>query len=122
MSGGANSYEIKVAVNGSASYRESIHAGQREISRFERLLTEKEREALRTTIRGQDLLTLPSQDFTKDPLLPDQAYYRVTVSLGGKENSFRCGMPLPDASMSDCQQRLERLWMTLNNILAVEIQ
>ena len=64
----------------------------------------------------------PSQGFSKVPLLPDQAIYRVYVSLDGKENIINCGNPPASTQANiNCQKQIDQLRLKLNSILGVNI-
>ncbi|OHB06465.1 MAG: hypothetical protein A3B22_01885 [Candidatus Zambryskibacteria bacterium RIFCSPLOWO2_01_FULL_47_33] len=81
-----------------------------------------ELDGIRKTISDVGLVNLQSQDFTKEPLVPDQASYRITVSLDDKENKISCGIPPSGTEpTTKCQKQIDKLRLKLNNILGVNI-
>ncbi|MCI0680395.1 hypothetical protein L0Y41_03545, partial [bacterium] len=104
------------------AYRETTQGGGKEVQKFERALSPTELIDIQKTIADTKLTTLQSQDFTKEPLVPDQASYRIVVSIDGKENTIHCGIP-PSGTQptSNCQKQIDKLRLKLNNMLGVNI-
>ncbi len=117
-----NSYAITITPTGAVTYREQSNQSSTPGQRWERNLTAAELQQVQTVISGANLINLPAQDYQREPLAPDQAEYRLTVMLNGKENSIRCGVPLGYPSpFTACQQQIEKLRTILNQILGVNI-
>lgn len=117
-----SSFQVRATRVGWIMYEERSNLPG-EPRRIERRLTQQDYQQLQNAIESMGLLTLPSQDFTREPLLPDQAYYQVRVGLAGQTNTFKCGIP-PSGQppTSDCQRRIDALRITLNQILGSNIQ
>ncbi|OHA05091.1 MAG: hypothetical protein A3A28_01830 [Candidatus Sungbacteria bacterium RIFCSPLOWO2_01_FULL_47_32] len=116
-----SSFEVKIA-SAHITYRETTQGGAKEANKIERSLLPVELDDIRKTISDAGLITLQSQDFTKEPLVPDQASYRITVSLDGKENKINCGIPPSGTeSTTKCQKQIDKLRLKLNSILGVNI-
>ena len=116
-----SSFEVKIS-GVTLTYRETTHGGSKEVQKIERALLPAELTNIQKTIADAKLTSLQSQDFTKEPIVTDQASYRITVSLNGKENTIRCGTP-PSGTQptSNCQKQIDKLRLKLNNILDVNI-
>ena len=116
-----SSFEVKIS-GANITYRETTQGGGKEVQKFERALSPTELIDIQKTITDIKLATLQSQDFTKEPLVPDQASYSITVSLNGKENTIHCGIPLSGTQpTSNCQKQINKLRLKLNSILGVNI-
>ena len=117
-----SSFEVMIDKAGHVLYRETTLGGTKEVRKFERDLTEQKFGSLRATIVEANLAALESQDFTKEPLAPDQAYYRIFLSMDRKEHSIRCSIPLSGMRPeTQCQKQIENVRLQLNKILGVEI-
>ena len=116
-----SSFEVKIS-GAHITYRETTQGSAKEANKIERSLLPAELDDIRKTISDAGLINLRSQDFTKEPLAPDQAYYRISLSIDGKENTIHCGVP-PDAPVpwTNCQGQIKKLLRKLNNILGVNI-
>ena len=116
-----SSFEIQIS-GAHITYREIPQGNTKEVSTIERPLFPVELDDLRKTIMDADLSSLRSQDITKEPLMPDQAYYRISLSLDGKENTIRCGIPPSGTEpTTECQKRINPLRLKLNHLLGVNI-
>lgn len=116
-----SSFEVKISgVN--ITYRETTQGGGKEVQKIERELLPNELADIQKIIADIKLTTLQSQDFTKEPLVPDQASYRITVSFDGKENIIHCGIPPSGTQPTiNCQKQIDKLRLKLNSILGVNI-
>ncbi|MBI4343168.1 MAG: hypothetical protein HY599_07360 [Candidatus Omnitrophica bacterium] len=116
-----SSFEVQIS-GAHITYREIAQGSTQEARKIERPLLPVELDEIRTTIRDTHLIDLQSQDVTKEPLVPDQASYRISLSLDGKENTIHCGIP-PSGTVptTKCQKRINQLRLKLNNILGVNI-
>ncbi|OGF68865.1 hypothetical protein A3H65_03605 [Candidatus Giovannonibacteria bacterium RIFCSPLOWO2_02_FULL_45_14] len=116
-----SSFEVKIS-GAHITYRETTQGGAKEANKIERSLLPVELDGIRKTISDAGLINLQSQDFTKEPLVPDQASYRITVSLDGKENKINCGIPPSGTEpTTKCQKQIDKLRLKLNSILGVNI-
>lgn len=103
-------------------YQETTQDGAKEANKMERSLLPVELDGIRKTVSDVGLINLQSQDFTKEPLVPDQATYRITVLLDGKENKINCGIPPSGTEpTTKCQKQIDKLRLKLNSILGVNI-
>lgn len=116
-----SSFEVKIS-GAHITYRETTQGGAKEANKIERSLLPVELDDIRKTISDAGLINLQSQDFTKEPLVPDQASYRITVSLDGKENKINCGIPPSGTEpTTKCQKQIDKLRLKLNSVLGVNI-
>ena len=116
-----SSFEVKIS-GAHITYRETTQGGAKEANKIERSLLPVELDGIRKTISDVGLVNLQSQDFTKEPLVPDQASYRITVSLDDKENKISCGIPPSGTEpTTKCQKQIDKLRLKLNSILGVNI-
>jgi len=116
-----SSFEVKIS-GAHITYRETTQGDAKEANKIERSLLPVELDGIRKTISDAGLINLQSQDFTKEPLVPDQATYRITVSLDGKENKINCGIPPSGTEpTTKCQKQIDKLRLKLNSILGVNI-
>jgi hypothetical protein len=117
-----SSFDVKISGT-RVTYRETTQGGSSEIHKIERLLSPVELSDIHRVVADTGLVSLRSQDFTKYPLLPDQASYRVAILLSGKENKIHCGIPLSGVeSDAQCQKQIQALITELNRILGVGIR
>lgn len=107
---------IKIA-GAHITYRETTDGDAKEVKKIKRLLSPTESDDIRKTIMDANLLSLKSQDFTREPLIPDQEYYRIFLSIDRKKNTIACGLE----STSECQRQIDKLRLMLNSILGVNI-
>lgn len=116
-----SSFEVNISgVN--IAYRETIHGGTDEVRKIERTLSPDELKDIRKTILDANLLNLQSEswDFSKPPIVTDQASYRVSLSIDGKKNSISCYItPAEIAPPSECEKQMDKLRLKLNSILGV---
>lgn len=116
-----SSFEVKIS-DTKIIYRETTQGGGKEIQKIERVLLPNELADIQKIINDAKLVSLQSQDFTKDPLVPDQAYYRISVSVEGKQNTIYCGIPLSGTEPTlNCQKQIDKLRLKLNSTLGVNI-
>ena len=116
-----SSFEVKIS-GADITYRETTQGGGKEVKKYERALSPAELTDIQKIIADAGLTTLQSQDFTKEPLVPDQASYRITVSINGKNNIIHCGiLPSGTQPTSNCQKQIDKLRLKLNSILGVNI-
>ncbi|TSC74891.1 MAG: hypothetical protein G01um101430_708 [Parcubacteria group bacterium Gr01-1014_30] len=116
-----SSFEVKIS-GAHITYRETTQGGAKEVNKIDRSLLPVELDDIRKTISDAGLINLQSQDFTKELLVPDQATYRITVSLDGKENKINCGIPPSGTEpTTKCQKQIDKLRLKLNSILGVNI-
>jgi hypothetical protein len=116
-----SSFEVKIS-GATVTYRETTQDGDKEVQKFERVLSPAEIADIQKIVADTKLISLQSQDFTKEPLVPDQAPYRITVSLDGKRNTIHCGIPLSGTQpANNCQKQIDKLRLKLNSILGVNI-
>ena len=116
-----SSFEVKIS-GAHITYRETTQGGAKEVSKVERSLLPVELSDIRKTIENAGLISLQSQDFTKEPLVPDQASYRISVTLDGKENKINCGIPPSDTEpTTKCQKQIDKLRLKLNSVLGMNI-
>ena len=116
-----SSFDVKIS-GATITYHETTQGGGKEVQKIERTLLPVELADIQKTVADAKLTTLQSQDFTKEPLVPDQASYRISVSLDGKENTIHCSIP-PSGTQptSSCQKQIDKLRLKLNSILKVNI-
>ena len=116
-----SSFEVRVS-GSRVTYRETTRGGTKEVQKKSRAISRAEVEEIRKTVLEAHLLTLPSQDFAKEPLVRDQGSYRITLSLDGERNEILCGIPSSaDRPLSACQKQIDKLRVTLNKVLDVHI-
>jgi hypothetical protein len=116
-----SSFEVKISGT-NITYRESSQGVNKEIQKIERTLLPAELADIQKIVADAKLTSLQSQDFTKDPLVPDQASYRISISLNEKQNTIHCGIPYSDTQPStNCQKQIDKLRLILNSILGVNI-
>ncbi len=116
-----SSFEVKIT-SAHIIYRETMQDGAKEANKIERSLLPAELDGIRNTIVNADLISLQSQDFTKEPLVPDQASYRISIALDGKENKINCGIPPSGTEpTTKCQKQIDKLRLKLNSMLGVNI-
>ena len=122
VSGGlGSSFEVKIS-GADVTYRETRQGGGKEVEKTSRVLLPNELTEIQKTVMDAKLITLQSQDFTKEPLIPDQTYYRIFLSLDGKENTIHCGIiPSGTHPTTNCQKQIDTLRLKLNSILGVNI-
>lgn len=115
-----SSFEVKIS-DDHITYQETTQGGAKEVN-IERSLLPVELNDIRKTITEAGLISLQSQDFTLEPLVPDQASYRITISLDGKENKINCGIPPSGTEPTTaCQKQIDKLRLKLNSMLGVNI-
>lgn len=116
-----SSFEVKISGT-NITYRETTQGGSKEVQKIERALSPVELTDIQKAIADAKLTSLQSQDLTKDPLVPDQASYRISISLNEKQNTIHCGIPPSGTQPStDCQKQIDKLRLKLNSILGVNI-
>ncbi|MDO8590571.1 MAG: hypothetical protein Q7R65_01185 [bacterium] len=116
-----SSFEVKISGD-QITYRKTTQGVRKEVLKMDRSLLPNELTDIQKTIVDAKIVTLQSQDFTKEPLVPDQASYRITVSLDGKENTIHCGIPLSGTKpTTNCQKQIDKLRLKLNSMLGVNI-
>jgi hypothetical protein len=116
-----SSFEVKI-FGTNITYRETTQGGSKEVQKIERTLLPAELTDIQKVVADAKLTSLQSQDFTKDPLVPDQASYRISISLNEKQNTIHCGIPPSGTQPStNCQKQIDKLRLKLNSILGVNI-
>ena len=113
-------FEIKITGN-TFSFQETAFG--KEIKKFERSLLPEELVEIQNTITQSNLIDLASQDFTREPPLPDQPSYHIVVTLDRIENTVDCSVPPSGTEpVTDCQKQINKLRLKLNKILGVNIK
>lgn len=79
-----SNFEVKIT-DESVTYRETRHLGKDEVKKFHRNLTDQELNTIMSVIHSTGLTVLNSQDFTEDPLVPDQGYYKISLFINDKK-------------------------------------
>ncbi len=115
-----SSFEVKIS-GAHITYKETVPATAKKANKVERSLLPAELSDIRRAIEDAGLVTLQSQDFTKDPLVPGQEYYRISVTLDGKENKIICGKPSSNTELTTCQKQIDKLRLKLNSVLGVNM-
>ena len=102
--------------------RETTQDSTKEVRNIDRSLLPNELADIRKTVADAKLIALQCQDFTKEPLVPDQASYRLSVSADGKDNAIHCGIP-PSGTQptTNCQKQIDRSRLKLTSLLGVNI-
>lgn len=115
-------FEINI-IDNSVVYKEHKHFGGPVTKTIRRTLSKHDLDDILKTIESEQILTLRSQDFQKNPMLPDQAQYQVSLVMNGVKNDIVCAVA-PDAAhaTSPCSQVLDALVTTLNRVLGVEVK
>ncbi|MBI4238614.1 MAG: hypothetical protein HY696_09410 [Deltaproteobacteria bacterium] len=114
-------YSVRIAADGHVRFRQAGRGGSQVVREFERMLTVAEQRQLTATLRQGRLIRLPSQDFLKEPLLPDQGSYHIELDFLGLHHAVNCGLPRGDRALSRCQRAIAPLRNLLNTLLGVRI-
>ncbi|MEK6984620.1 MAG: hypothetical protein AABX33_08655 [Nanoarchaeota archaeon] len=116
-----SSFEVNLS-NDHITYIETVQGGTKEVKNIERKLLPIEIDEIVGVIIGSNLLNVPSQNFTKELSLPDQAYYRIYINLDEKKNTILCSIPYTSTEASnECQKQIDKLRLALNKILGLKI-
>jgi len=113
---------FEVAISGThCSYHQIPGVPVRTELKFEREFSSSQLQDLQNFARGLKLLTLVSQDYTKQPLFSDQPTFSLSLSMDGRNNSATCGIPNAGEPKNECQKRLDQLKIYLNSLLNVKM-
>lgn len=118
----SNNISIKID-DGYITYKQSTFETNKELESLSRPVSASELDSLSTIIGSYDLMSLKSQNFKVEPLIPGQAYYEVSLFMDKKKHNIKCGTPLsvgvPDL---ECQRGIEKLRIKLNSMLNINIK
>ncbi len=115
------SFQVKIS-DAHITYKHTDSASAKEVNKVERSLLPAELSDIRRTIEKAGLISLQSQDFTKEGLIPGQQYYDISITLNGKENKIECGYaPSLSATTWECQKQIDILRLKLNSVLGVNM-
>jgi hypothetical protein len=113
---------FEVAISGThCSYHQTPGVPVRTELKFERELSASQLRDLQSFARELKLLALVSQDYTKQPLFPDQPTFSLSLSMDGRNTSATCGVPSAGDPKNECQKRLDQLKTYLNSLLNVKM-
>lgn len=111
-----NNYGIRIA-KGILKYKETAGGGNKRLKAFERKLADDKIAQIISAVKASGIMDARNQDFSRHPMVPDEAYYTITMSLGRKKIAIECGQGQPDG-----QKAADELRQALNRILRLDIK
>ena len=117
------SFKVDI-IDGNITYQEFSPSQTVPDKKTERSLNPDELSEIIKVVSDSGLMSLQSQDFTKDPSVPDQGRYNVGLTLYGQSNQILCAIAPPqsnDPKTKECQDKLDRLRDTFNKVLGTSI-
>ncbi len=118
-----NSFKVKI-LDKHIDYQEFEPSNTNPVKNLERSLLSAEFEDILKTVAENNIANLQSQDFEKEPMIPDQGRYLISLTYNGHKNTIQCAISPPvgiEKKTAECQNRIDALRDKFNTILGVRI-
>lgn len=118
-----NTFEVEI-LNTHITYNEFEPGNTTPVRHIERTLLPAEFEKIFTLVADTHFTDLQSQDFNKEPMIPDQGRYQASITYEERTHTMQCAISPPAGTEKrtlDCQIAMDTLRDTLNTILGVTI-
>ncbi len=118
-----NSFKVNI-LDKHIDYQEFGPGNTNPVKNIEKSLSLVEFEDILKTIADSNIINLQSQDFEKEPMIPDQGRYLISLTYNGRKSTVQCAIAPPvgtEKNTVECQNRIDALRDKFNAILGVNI-